>query len=192
VALTAPEREARMAAASLLEDTFERVSATVPEGWRVELIEGEIHVMPPANSEHEEIISELTGQVRDHRKDLTRFTNIGLKIPGASMSGKVIPDVVIAPKRSYPFEAEYYDPSPVVLVAEVTSRSTGDRDRGAKLRGYARAGIPAYLLIDRAAGIVTLYTQPRGERYAIKAEVEISQVITLPEPLGFDLDTSEF
>ncbi|WP_405723933.1 Uma2 family endonuclease [Streptomyces sp. NBC_01537] len=181
-----------MAAAALLEDTFDRVSATVPEGWRVELIEGEIHVRPPVDSEHEEIISELTGQVRDHRKDLTRFTNIGLRIPGASMSGKVIPDVVIVPKRSYPFEVEYYDPSPVVLVAEVTSRSTGDRDRGAKLRGYARAGIPAYLLIDRAAGIVTLYTQPRGERYAIRAEVEISQVITLPEPLGFDLDTSEF
>nr|WP_268981444.1 hypothetical protein [Streptomyces sabulosicollis] len=33
---------------------------------------------------------------------------------------------------------------------------------------------------------------PAGKRYTRKVEVDISQPLSLPEPLGFDLDTSEF
>ncbi|MCP3822064.1 Uma2 family endonuclease [Streptomyces sp. A3M-1-3] len=196
MALTAPEREPRTDAdentASSVEEAFEALSAAAPEGWRVELIEGEIHVVPPANGEHEEIVSELSGQVRDHRRDLGRFTGVGLLVPGASPTGKVVPDLVIAPKGSFSDQLEYHDPGPVMLVGEVTSDSTADNDRGPKLRGYARAGIPFYLLVDREKGHVILYTEPSGERYTRDVGVEISKTITLPEPFGFDLDTGEF
>ncbi|MET8680755.1 hypothetical protein ABZW18_24980 [Streptomyces sp. NPDC004647] len=46
--------------------------------------------------------------------------------------------------------------------------------------------------MDREAGEAILYTEPSDERYTRKVEVEFSKAITLPEPLGFDLDTSEF
>ncbi|GAA2465693.1 hypothetical protein GCM10010273_60650 [Streptomyces lavendulocolor] len=107
----------------------------------MELIEGEIHVTPPANGEHEEIVSEVTGQVRDHRKDLGRYTGIGLFLPGASVSGKVEPDIVLAPKGSFD---------------------------------------------DQAA------TEPSGEDYGAKAAYKLGEVVPLPDPLGFDLDTGRF
>lgn len=111
------------------EGAFEVFSAAAPEGWRVELIEGDIHVTPPADGEHEEIVSELSGQVRDHRKDLGRCTGIGLFVPGASKTGKVEPDLVLAPKGGFADQEEYHDASPVLMVAEVASPSTGDNDR---------------------------------------------------------------
>lgn len=174
------------------EEAFDVFSAAAPEGWRVELIEGDIHVTPPANGEHEEIVSELSGQARDHRKDLGRYTGIGLFVPGASASGKVEPDLVLAPKGSFADHEEYHDPSPVLLVAEVTSPSTGDNDRRKKILGYARAGIPVYLLIDREAGKVVVHTQPEGEKYTSCVPYELSAVVPLPEPLGFALDTGAF
>lgn len=43
------------------------------------------------------------------------------------------------------------------LVAEVTSPGNAQTDRVAKLRGYARSHVPAYLLIDRDSDTVTLF-----------------------------------
>lgn len=177
---------------SSVETAFERISAAAPRGWRVELIEGEIYVTPPANGEHEEFVSELSGQVRDHDKRLGRYTGIGLNVPGASDTGHVIPDLTIAPKGSFHNQEEWHDASPVLLVAEVTSTSTADRDRVKKIRGYARAGIPVYLLIDREEGEVTVYSEPSGDDYAKGPKHKLGLTVPLPAPLGFDLDTAEF
>lgn len=185
------ERPVPMGGVSV-EQAFDVFSAAAPEGWRVELIEGEICVTPPANGEHEEFVSELSGQVRDHDKALGRYTGIGLSVPGASGTGNVIPDMVVAPKGSFHDEQEWHDPSAVLLVAEVTSTSTGDRDRETKILGYARAGIPVYLLIDREEAEVTVFSEPSADRYAKAVKCKLGMVVPLPSPLGFDVDTAEF
>lgn len=175
-----------------VEQAFELFGAAAPRGWRVELIEGEICVSPPANGEHEEFVSELSGQVRDHDKGLGRYTGIGLYLPGASVTGHVIPDLVVAPKGSFHDKQKWHDPSPVLLVAEVTSDSTAARDREKKIHGYARAGIPVYLLIDREEGEVTVFSEPDGDEYAKGAKHKMGLAVPLPSPLGFELDTAEF
>ncbi|MDT0377965.1 Uma2 family endonuclease [Streptomyces sp. DSM 42041] len=175
-----------------VEEAFDSISTAAPEGWRVELIEGEIHVTPPANGEHEEIVSELTGQVRDQRRKLGRYTGLGLNVPGASVTGKVIPDLVVAPKGAFVDQEEYHDPAPVLLVGEVTSTSTAEKDRAGKLRGYAAAGVPLYLLVDRQAGTVRVYSEPLDGRYTHLEETAFAKTLTLPEPLAIELDTSEF
>ncbi|MFJ8667736.1 Uma2 family endonuclease [Streptomyces sp. NPDC093600] len=175
-----------------VEQTFQLFSAVAPEGWRVELIEGEIYVVPPANGQHEEIVSELSGQFRDHDKATGRYTGIGLYLPGASDTGYTIPDLVIAPKGSFDDQQEWHSPAPVLLVAEVTSASTADRDRVQKIRGYARAGIPLYLLIDRASGEAVVHSEVQGDEYAHTAIHKLGTRVRLPYPLDFELDTSEF
>ncbi|MFJ5828321.1 Uma2 family endonuclease [Streptomyces sp. NPDC093089] len=175
------------------EETFELFSAIAPKGWCVELIEGEIYVVPPANGEHEEIVSELNGQVRDHDKRVGRYTGIGLGLPGATADTvRVIPDLVIAPKGSFDDQQEWHSPDAVLLVAEVTSASTASRDRVQKIRAYARAAIPLYLLIDREAGEAVVCSEPVGDDYAHKSIHKLGASVPLPHPLGFDLDTSAF
>lgn len=197
--VTAPEREPEVAmdkrsVVANVEEAFDAIDASLPEGWRVELIEGEIHVVPPANGEHEEIVTEIAEQVTAgrHEKALRTYQGIGLHIPDASHTGKVIPDLTIAPKGSFADRGDYHDPTQVLLVGEVTSRSTGDADRKGKLRGYARARIPHYLLIDREADTATLFSEPEGEAYTRQVVIKLSGKLELPEPLGFVLDTGEF
>ncbi|WBO65028.1 Uma2 family endonuclease [Streptomyces camelliae] len=177
-----------------VEQVFELFSATAPRGWRVELIEGEICVTPPANGEHEEIVSEVIDQVAERRHDrsLRNYTGIGLNVPGSSDTGHVEPDLVIAAKGTFDDHEEWHDPAGVLLVAEVTSKSTGDRDRHKKIHGYARAGIPVYLLIDREEAEVIVYSEPSGDDYAKSPKYKLGQTVPLPAPLGFDLDTAEF
>ncbi|WP_060951399.1 Uma2 family endonuclease [Streptomyces hygroscopicus] len=187
MALTAPG-----GAASSAEEAFDALSEAAPEGWRVELIDGAIRVTGPGDGRHAEIVTSVSGQVRDHRNGLRCYTGLGLRLPGAPPEGRSLPDLVIAPKGSFRNALEFQDPGPVVLAGEVTSASTAERDRGAKSRGYARAGIPLYLLIDRERNQAVLHSLPAGKRYTRKVEVDLSQPLSLPEPLGFDLDTSEF
>ncbi|MEV7568073.1 Uma2 family endonuclease [Streptomyces tanashiensis] len=182
-----PDREG-----ASVQEAFELFSALAPKGWRVELIEGAICVVPPAHGEHEEIVSELNGQVRDHDKRVGRYTGIGLSLPGTTDDIRVIPDLVIAPKGSFDDQQEWHAPDAVLLVAEVTSSSTASRDRVQKIRAYARAGIPLYLLIDREAGEAVVCSGPAGDDFDHKSIHKLGTIVPLPHPLGFDLDTGAF
>jgi Uma2 family endonuclease len=179
---------------SSVETAFERINAAAPRGWRVELIEGDIHVTPPADGEHEEFVSELSAQAYERRRDrrLRNYTGVGLNVPGASETGHVVPDMVIAPKGTFDDNEEWHEPAGVILVAEVTSTSTAERDREKKIHGYARAGIPVYLLIDREEGEVTVYSDPSGDDYTKAPKHKLGLAVPLPSPLGFELDTAEF
>lgn len=184
-----PDREG-----ASVQETFELFSALAPKGWRVELIEGEIYVVPPANGDHEEIVTEVVEQVIARRVDreLRNFTGIGLSLPGIADPVRVIPDLVIAPKGSFDDQQEWHEADPVLLVAEVTSSSTASRDRVQKIRAYARAGIPLYLLIDRDANEAVVCSEPSGDDYGHKSIHKLGTQVPLPSPLGFTLDTSEF
>ncbi|MEU7075492.1 Uma2 family endonuclease [Streptomyces narbonensis] len=177
-----------------VQETFELFSAMAPKGWRVELIEGEIHVVPPANGEHEEIVTEVVEQVIARRVDreLRNFTGIGLSLPGTVDTVRVIPDLVIAPKGSFDDQQEWHAADPVLLAAEVTSSSTAIRDRVQKIQAYAPAGIPVYLLIDREAGEAVVCSEASGDDFGHKSIHKLGTVVPLPGPLGFELDTSAF
>jgi Uma2 family endonuclease len=197
--MTMPERgthaDAELRSGASTEEVFEAISATVGKGWRVELIEGDIHVVPPANGEHEEFVSETVDQIVSGRADrsVRVYTGLGLIFRTDETSGdRLIPDLVVAPKGSFADDLEYHDPDPVLMVGEVTSKSTRDADLKKKLRSYARAEIPVYLLIDRTENTVTVYSEPSRGTYEQRRTVPVGKVLPLPEPLGFDLDTGEF
>ncbi|MFF5783975.1 Uma2 family endonuclease [Streptomyces sp. NPDC012693] len=184
-----PEREG-----ASVQEAFELFRAPAPKGWRVELIEGEIYGVPPADGGHEEIVTEVVEQIIARRVDreLRTFTGIGLSLPGSTDTARVIPDLVVAPKGSFDDQQEWPAPDPVLLVAEVTSTSTASRDRVQKIRAYTRAGIPLYLLIDREAGEAVVCSGPAGDDYGHTSVHKLGTAVALPPPLGFELDTSAF
>lgn len=156
----------------------------LPPGFKAELIEGEIIVTPPPNREHESVISELARAIALNT-DLRTASGLGLVTP----RGRFVPDLTAASKefmRSSPDEY-WNDPAGVLLVAEVTSWN-GTKDRGAKVLGYAAAGIPLYLLIDRVEKQTVLFSGPREGRYQNRATVGITEGVPLPAPFGFTVE----
>ncbi len=167
-----------------------------PEGFRAELIEGEIVVTPPPDGDHEDYINVVLKQVlRKSRTDMDYSGNKGLKLRsgGACPKNHAIPDGTFAPTKLRLFRGaeSWMAPEGVALVVEVTSTKP-QADREAKRRCYARGGIPLYLLIDRDDSSVTLFSDPENDDYRQLLTIPYGKPLPLPEPFAFDLETSDF
>ncbi|MFJ3902223.1 Uma2 family endonuclease [Streptomyces sp. NPDC090025] len=166
-----------------------------PEGFRAELIEGEIVVTPPPDGDHEHCISRIIKQVlRNAGTAMDVSGNKGLtlkEVPGAPRD-HVIPDATFAPEHLALFRgADSWMPCDgVALVLEVTS-TRPHRDRDVKRRCYARGGIPLHLLVDRDDAAVTLFTDPADGDYREAHRVPFGKSVALPGPFGFDLVTED-
>lgn len=167
-----------------------------PEGFRAELIEGEIVVTPPPDGDHEDYIGLIVTQViRQSRTDMQFSGNKGLKLKssGACPKNHVIPDGTFAPTelRLYRGADPWMPCDGVAMVVEVTSTKP-QADRETKRRCYARGGIPLYLLVDRETSSITLFGDPEGDEYREHRTRPLGKPLTLPEPFAFDLDTADF
>ncbi|MFD8166962.1 Uma2 family endonuclease [Streptomyces cellulosae] len=167
-----------------------------PEGFRAELIEGEIVVTPPPDGDHEDYINLIVKQViRQSRTDMDFSGNKGLKLKssGACPKNHVIPDGTFAPTelRLYRGADPWMPCDGVAMVVEVTSTKP-QADRETKRRCYARGGIPLYLLVDRETSSITLFGDPEGDEYREHRTRPLGKPLTLPEPFAFDLDTADF
>ncbi|MFJ8250999.1 Uma2 family endonuclease [Streptomyces sp. NPDC094466] len=167
-----------------------------PEGFRAELIEGEIVVAPPPDGDHEDCVNVVLKQVlRESRTDMDYSGNKGLKLRsgGACPKNHVIPDGTFAPAGLRLFRgADPWMPCEgVALVVEVTS-TRPQADREAKRRCYARGGIPLYLLIGRDDSSVTLFSDPENDDYRQLLTIPYGKPLPLPEPFAFDLETGGF
>jgi Uma2 family endonuclease len=172
------------------------LSLDTPEGFRAELIEGEIAVTPPPDGDHEDYIELIVSQVyRRARTDMQFSGNKGLELPsgGSCPRNHLIPDGTFAPRELRLFRgAESWMPCEgVALVVEVTSTKP-IQDREAKRRCYAQGGIPLYLLIDREKSSVTLHSDPENGDYRQSCTMPFGKPVALTEPFAFDLETSDF
>lgn len=187
-------RESDAPTAEVLLEDF--LSLDTPEGYRAQLIDGEIVVTPPPYGTHEHILGKVVEQV--FRKSATCMDfagHKGLIVPdrGVADAGRVIPDATFAPSELRLFYGAdpWMTTAGVAMVVEVTS-SQANRDREAKRRSYAGAKIPLYLLVDRQAGRVSLFSNPNGDDYSNTAVAAFGSVLKLPEPFSFTLETAEF
>ncbi|MFD5832740.1 Uma2 family endonuclease [Streptomyces collinus] len=165
-----------------------------PEGFRAELIAGEIVVTPPPDGDHEKYISRIVRQViRRSRTDMDFSGNKGLKLRsgGARPKNHLVPDVTFGPiERDLFGKADSWMPCDgVAMVMEVTSTKP-QADREAKRHCYARAGVPLYLLVDRDTAQVT-FSEPKDDDYREHCARPFGKPIALPEPFAFDLDTAD-
>ncbi|POX54826.1 hypothetical protein C3489_12670 [Streptomyces sp. Ru71] len=121
--------------------------------------------------------------------------NKGLTLKGAEVFPKnhAIPDITFAPMESGLFRAadSWMACDGVAMVVEVTSIKP-QTDREAKRRCHARGGIPLYLLVEREASMVTLFSDPAGDDYRRLLKRAFGDPLSLPEPFGFGLDTKDF
>ncbi|MFJ5865599.1 Uma2 family endonuclease [Streptomyces parvus] len=172
------------------------LSLGMPEGFRAELIEGEIVVRPLPDGDHEDCINVVLKQVlRKSRTDMDFSGNKGLELPTSEGRPRnhAVPDGTFAPTGLRLFRgADPWMPCEgVALVVEVTSTKP-QADREAKRRCYARGGIPLYLLIDRDESSVTLFSDPVNDDYRQLLTIPYGKPLPLPEPFAFDLETGDF
>ncbi|MFJ3798430.1 Uma2 family endonuclease [Streptomyces sp. NPDC090088] len=171
-------------------EEFEELERHAPETVWLEFINGKVQVKPLPDGNHSEIYMWLLEQCMRLRPDLRLHPERGLKTE-AYRKGRARADGVLVPKGSLKGLGEWSETSGVLMAVEITSfdSDTNQRDRVEKPDGYAAAGIPVYLLVDRDDCSVVVFNQPEDGRYRHEERLPFGAAVKLPEPVNINLET---
>ncbi|MEU9995485.1 Uma2 family endonuclease [Streptomyces sp. NPDC050848] len=177
----------------MTQSTFEelaRVGDRLSDALRLEFIDGKIGEKALPDGDHGRIIQWLTRLCIQANTGWWLHVDQGLRVE-TYRKGNARPDGCLAPSDTFVGQGEWASAEGVLMAVEVTSHDsdTDRRDRVEKPRAYAETGIPVYLLIDRVAGEVKVYSQPGDGRYDVVTAVTFGKTVTLPDPVGMELDT---
>ncbi|MYW10115.1 Uma2 family endonuclease [Streptomyces sp. SID2563] len=171
----------------------------VPEGWRAEIDEGQIVLVPPPHAHHNGIAERVQRRLYANLPDeLGVYQTLGVHV--APLDKLYVPDLVVMPSElidaADPDVSAPMDASEALLVVEITSKGNAREDRTKKYRAYARAGVPMYLLVDRfdtRGAMATLFTEPSVHgTYKHSDAVPFGKPLALPAPFDVTLPTDGF
>lgn len=136
---------------------------------RVELVQG-VPVMSPFESAGNISAAMRLFSMID-AQGLPCYPQLGIRWGTSRRATVRFPDVVVVRGRVDPDEFAVA-PREVLLAVEVVSPSSTERDWLTKRDEYAAQGIPAYLVIDRRAGLLALFDQIVDGRYVDVEQTE--------------------
>ncbi|MCT2590387.1 Uma2 family endonuclease [Streptomyces sp. N2-109] len=163
----------------------------VPEGYKAELLRGEIVMMAGPDWVHNMIVQSVADQISRERWD--RLQTQDIAIPGEASEPQ--PDLVVYERGAFEGPGRLLPAPAVTLLLEVASKTSVDRDYRVKRSIYAAGRVPAYLIVDPIAGRCVLLTEPTGWGEGADYGVERTSKFGDPVPLdllGAILETSEF
>ncbi|MBL9130139.1 MAG: Uma2 family endonuclease [Verrucomicrobiaceae bacterium] len=155
---------------------------------RIELINGELTLMPPIGPEHS--------------FHTTRITNtVPLKLPGGVLlrmnepismrnHSEPQPDAAIVRARADGYRTSHPEPKDVLLIIEVADNSV-DFDLKVKARLYSKAGIAEYWVVDVKEHRVSVHTVPTARGYKTMQVFEDGDVIKSTSVKGFTIKVKE-
>ncbi|HEX5205315.1 Uma2 family endonuclease [Paractinoplanes rhizophilus] len=158
---------------------------------RTELVDWKIQVSPSPSNAHQGISRYLANFLEPAARaaGLTIFEAVDTRIGPGTI---VCPDVVAGKLR---WGKGVNDAADVILVAEVTSPSNAAWDRRGKMRRYAAARIPWYLLAEpelpELLSVTLRLHRLEGARYVEHAVARPGAVLRSDEPFPIAIDTGQ-
>ncbi|MEV4511321.1 Uma2 family endonuclease [Dactylosporangium sp. NPDC049525] len=141
--------------------------------YRLELHEGVIRVVPPANPERQEVQLELAIYLRGLGRKV--YTTIGIQIDQRSYR---IPDIAVLRQGEAVTTDVLQSPDLFDLIIEVVSPGSVDEDRLLKSKVYADAGIPEYWRVENTAvGRVVVQSHLEGGHYRQVSQVALEKLL---------------
>ncbi|MFI5688518.1 Uma2 family endonuclease [Streptomyces sp. NPDC051636] len=170
-------------------DAFENLE--VPEGFKAELIRGEIVMMAGPDKVHNRIVQSVQDQIPAHRWE--RLQTQDVAFPGENSEPQ--PDLVVMESGADDSPGRLVPAPAVTMLVEVVSRTSVHRDYVEKRSIYAAGGVPVYLIIDPFDARCLVLTEPVGSGRSADYQSKRTRKFGDPVPLpfvGIDLDTSTF
>ncbi|MGV9889697.1 Uma2 family endonuclease [Streptomyces sp. NPDC003395] len=160
-----------------LDQWFERLERMpVPEGYRVEIVEGNVF-MTPQRDTHWHITFRIAGAVAAKFGMEKVFSDVRIDFPG--YKNGFCPDVALLSESAKKDDKGRWNCQDVDFVAEVISGGTAQNDYGPKMRAYAAAEVPLYLVADPYQGRCYVYTDPKDGDYRTRTAVDFGEDIDL-------------
>ncbi len=134
----------------------------LPEGWRYEIDEGELVIMPPAGFEHGKVGTTVTGLiwqfVRSHGLGQVLTCDTGFRLRRDPETLRA-PDVAFISNERIALIADpkKFSEVPPDLAVEVLSPSNSQVDMGRKVEQYLAAGVRSVWILDPGNQTLTYY-----------------------------------
>ncbi|WP_414170707.1 Uma2 family endonuclease [Streptoverticillium reticulum] len=171
----------------MLFDWLERMP--VPEGYKVEIVEGAIY-MSPQRDNHWDIIANIYDQLRTKYPRRRVKNEVRIDFPG-HLNG-FCADVLLVKDGVSKDSKGHWRYQDVEFVAEVISKDTAKNDYGPKRDAYALAGVPVYLIVDPYIGQCHVFTEPKDGTYRTGPAVKFGDPIDLTDTVvGLTLATDD-
>ncbi|MFJ5557858.1 Uma2 family endonuclease [Streptomyces sp. NPDC093250] len=178
-------------------DSFEDLLRTldeldVPDGYKAEIIRGNIVVSPWSRGYYYRVMRLVCRQLEPH---LPAGHSIGVGpflyvFPGDERAYG--PDIHAALDSAFETTSHRLDGEALSFVAELTSSSTRDDDMTDKVEVYGRAGVPVYLLLDMQEECATVFSMPSAKGYKSSDTKPFGEKLAIPAPFDCVLDTTDF
>jgi Uma2 family endonuclease len=156
------------------------------DGKRREIIDGELYVTPSPVNYHQKILFNLTmafGKfLENHPLGELRFAPLDVIL---SEHDVLEPDLLLVMNEHENFLQDWVRGAPD-LVIEILSPTTEARDRGLKLKAYARYGVGEYWIVDPVAQVVEVY-RLTAEGFHLAATGAKGKAVETPLLPGFSL-----
>jgi Uma2 family endonuclease len=152
-----------------------------------EIVDGSLVVSPPASAGHSMIAILLCRLIdRQIPDDMLVGQDTGISIRAGSTYYQ--PDGLVAPKSA--FARKFVDPTDVLLVFEVLSRSNRAHDLVQKRHDYAVTGIPQYWIVDPDEQTITVLSLV-DKVYVERAVLKPGDIWHTDEPLALTIDPTK-
>jgi Uma2 family endonuclease len=153
------------------------------DGHRYEIVDGSLHVGPPAPRWHDDLVGAVVTTLRSAAPPGWWVCDrLGIVINrGTSGASNLVPDVTVLRPRSS--GATWSDPADVALVVEIETPATARYDQVLKPTLYAEAGIRDYWRVEHGpAGPILHVNELEAGRFRPHGCVEGAEQIKLDAP----------
>jgi Uma2 family endonuclease len=170
-----PPQHAGLVALTVTPEEYERL----PVNPRIELVDGVVHVLPPAPTLHQEVVDELKIALRRLKPpELTVVREQGLRL---REDHRRIPDLMVIRSSADGLSRNSFTPEEVVLAVEVVSPGTETIDRLHKHAEYCEARVPFYWWVQTAPSVgVHTYQLSESGAYQETGVFAAGDIVNVP------------
>lgn len=173
--------------------TYDDYARLPNDGWKYEVMRGELFMSPAPSPRHQRIALLLAMQMErfanQNRLGEVYVSPIDLILP-QRLGTPVQPDILFIPADDLSMIGETTIDGVPALVVEILSPSNWMDDRRTKFSVYAEAGIREYWIVDPKATTVEVY-RLQGKRYELIGSYGAADVVRSETLAGFSIAVGE-
>jgi len=172
--------------------TYEDYRRLPDDGWRYEIIEGELYMCPAPEPIHQEYGGEMFAALREFGKkhDAGKAYMAPIDVILSDLATPVQPDVLfICKERLQIVKKGRIEGAPDIIV-EILSPSNWVTDRREKFKIYAKAGVPEYWIVNPSARTIELFVL-REDRYDLIGKYNVGETVRSEVLSGFAVNVEE-
>ena len=168
--------------------TYEHWPNFPDDGWKHEIIDGVLYLMPPPAIFHQDTSAELFVAMRSYAKlhglGKVLAAPCAVKLPGQPVP--VEPDILfVKTARQSIIESTQIKGVPDLIV-EILSPSNANYDRTTKFKLYQQEGVPECWLVDYRAKTIELFVLVENS-YQLMGKYRGNEIVTSTQLPGFQI-----